>query len=283
MQKLLSQIQTLYPDLSQSQKIVADYVLVNYKRIPFYTVTALAEELGVSDTTIIKFCMRLGLSGYGAFKRQLAGYLEQEVTTFDRMKQSAASPSDDRLLEKLLAAEQMNLQQTFRDPNLLEKLSALWQFLNKAKRCYVAGFRASAMAAEYLALNLVQQGHDARPLTQDAGGYADALAAMEDSDLLIAFTFNRYARQMNRLIEMDLRRKVPCILITDEPGSPCCGAAQLVFRCATRTLHYNSSMTGCVGLINAIIAYTARQDPKRLHARLSRLEQVFQEDQLFYY
>ena len=63
MKELFDAIQSTYNEIPQAQRAVAQYVMEHYQNIPFLSVTAMAKEIGVSDTTIIKYCMQLGLSG----------------------------------------------------------------------------------------------------------------------------------------------------------------------------------------------------------------------------
>ena len=46
--------------LSKTEKRVADYILVNQDNVGLKTVTELAEDIGVSGTSIIRFVRRLG-------------------------------------------------------------------------------------------------------------------------------------------------------------------------------------------------------------------------------
>lgn len=60
---LLTLIKNSYETLAPAQKSVARYIVESYQNIPFLSVTAMAREIGVSDTTIIKYCMQLGFFG----------------------------------------------------------------------------------------------------------------------------------------------------------------------------------------------------------------------------
>ena len=83
---LLTLIKNSYETLAPAQKSVARYIVESYQNIPFLSVTAMAREIGVSDTTIIKYCMQLGFSGYGDFKRQVTNAVQVNADWHSRFK-----------------------------------------------------------------------------------------------------------------------------------------------------------------------------------------------------
>ena len=72
--ELLDRIRLEQKDFSPSQKRVAAYVLANYKQIPFYSITALSEKIGVSHFSVITFCKNLGYNKFSEFKKELSRY-----------------------------------------------------------------------------------------------------------------------------------------------------------------------------------------------------------------
>lgn len=65
-------IRTLYNSFSKTEKKIADYVLENSDAVIYMSVTELAEKCEVGETTIIRFCRKIGLKGYQEFKLVLA-------------------------------------------------------------------------------------------------------------------------------------------------------------------------------------------------------------------
>lgn len=59
-----SKVSAAYGALTHSQKVVANYVDENYEDIAFSTLEELAEKIGVSTTTIIRFARALDYSGF---------------------------------------------------------------------------------------------------------------------------------------------------------------------------------------------------------------------------
>lgn len=71
MQKVTHVVTGKYSSLSASEKIVAEYILKNPDEIILLSMRALAERVGLSDNTVLRFCRTCGFSGYLDFKSAL--------------------------------------------------------------------------------------------------------------------------------------------------------------------------------------------------------------------
>ena len=64
---ILDRIHASYYQLSAAERKVADHVLVRYDQVQFMSITQLAEECGVAEATVTRFCRSLRLKGFNAF------------------------------------------------------------------------------------------------------------------------------------------------------------------------------------------------------------------------
>jgi RpiR family transcriptional regulator, carbohydrate utilization regulator len=71
-QHCLASIRSHYPQFSETEKKIADYILENSTQIIHSTINSLAEDLGVADSTVFRFCKRIGFKGFQAMKIALA-------------------------------------------------------------------------------------------------------------------------------------------------------------------------------------------------------------------
>ncbi|ALS77308.1 MurR/RpiR family transcriptional regulator [Planococcus kocurii] len=68
----LAAIRGSYRHFSEKEKKIADYVLHDPKNIIHLTINQIADELGLAESTIFRFCQRIGFKGFQAFKISLA-------------------------------------------------------------------------------------------------------------------------------------------------------------------------------------------------------------------
>ncbi|WP_057914494.1 MurR/RpiR family transcriptional regulator [Peribacillus muralis] len=65
---LVAKISSYLNAFTKAEKKVADYVLANMDLTIYMTVTELAESIGVGETTVLRFCRKMGFKGYQSFK-----------------------------------------------------------------------------------------------------------------------------------------------------------------------------------------------------------------------
>lgn len=68
----LLQLRAHYNSLRSSEKRIADYILAQPDEIIYLSISALAELVDVSETSIIRMCKAIGYNGYHAFKINIA-------------------------------------------------------------------------------------------------------------------------------------------------------------------------------------------------------------------
>lgn len=76
---VLNKIRAVYDRLSTKEKIVADYILDNPQETIHQTITELAENCQVAESTIFRLCKGVGFRGYQAFKIALASDIIQPI------------------------------------------------------------------------------------------------------------------------------------------------------------------------------------------------------------
>src|SRR5512136_1607020 len=89
-------------DLRNSEKKVARVVLESPDRVIYQSISELAENAGVSEPTVLRFCRALGFRGYHDLKIQLAQDLVPEVKNIH--EDVAAGDDAETLIRKVLNA-----------------------------------------------------------------------------------------------------------------------------------------------------------------------------------
>ena len=111
---LISLIQGKFSKLSKGQKIIAQFILVNYDKAAFMTAAKLGETVGVSESTVVRFANALGYSGYPLLQKSLQELIKTKLTTVQRVEMSKEYSSDFAILKKVLKADIENIQTEMR-------------------------------------------------------------------------------------------------------------------------------------------------------------------------
>lgn len=70
-QSIRLKIKSLYRDLSKKEKMVADYILDNPKKVSRSTINEISNELNIADSTFFQFTKKIGYSGFRDFRNDL--------------------------------------------------------------------------------------------------------------------------------------------------------------------------------------------------------------------
>ncbi|SER34648.1 transcriptional regulator, RpiR family [Gracilibacillus ureilyticus] len=71
-QTCLMNIRTNYPRFSVTERKIADYIIKHPQNIIHSSINQVAEDLNVAESTVFRFCKRIGYKGYQAMKIALA-------------------------------------------------------------------------------------------------------------------------------------------------------------------------------------------------------------------
>ena len=67
-----ARIRGAYSTLSKKEQRIADYILKQPEKIIHHTINQVADDLDVAESTVFRFCQRVGFKGYQALKIALA-------------------------------------------------------------------------------------------------------------------------------------------------------------------------------------------------------------------
>lgn len=110
--RALASIRAHYVYLSETEKKVADFVLNSPQELIHSTINQLADRLGVAESTIFRFCKRIGFKGYQAMKIALAS---EVVTPIENIhEQISEHDSTEVVTEKVFCSNMKTLEETLR-------------------------------------------------------------------------------------------------------------------------------------------------------------------------
>ena len=282
MQQLLERILREQDTFPTAQKQVAAYVVDNYYQIPFLSITALARNIGVSDTTIIKFCTQLGFDGFGDFKKVFSDYVHSELIMYNKLSRSsmdmdtASSP-----FKQVLDEDIANIQSTLSNSINQENMAKLVEMIQQAKGIYAVGGRSSAILAHYLASTLRYLGLQIHTFSDGVGDQLDQLFTIQKTDLVIALCFPRYTSFIIEGLRELHERGIPIVLITDTGLSPAYPYADLVFHCSISTNAYFPCYASCLSLLSVICRSTGIALKGKATDHIHALEQSLLEHNIF--
>lgn len=146
---LLVQLRGLRPSLSPAEDRVAERVLGDPRGTAGLTITELAVAAGTSETTVLRFCKRLGLPGYPQLRLALAEAGTQPRTQAAPTSDISADDSIDDVIAKVAYADASAVEET---AETIDRgaLSTAARAIAGAGRVDVYGIGASALVGKDL-------------------------------------------------------------------------------------------------------------------------------------
>jgi len=147
---VLIALKSIHDSLPEAEKAVADYVLGNSNRVPFQSVSELAEASRVSVASVSRLSKKLGFASFKNFKIAVAqdstenniGTIYQKITANDR---------EEEIIEKVFRGNIKSLEDTLKviNKNALNKAA---RYICKSPRTVFYGIGSSANIAADAAL-----------------------------------------------------------------------------------------------------------------------------------
>ena len=105
MQDLLTILETARPSLSKGQKLIADYIRNHYDKAAYMTASRLGSEVGVSESTVVRFALELGYDGYPAHQHMIQETVRMRLTSLQRIEVANHRLGDTNILDHVVASD----------------------------------------------------------------------------------------------------------------------------------------------------------------------------------
>lgn len=217
-------ITSIYKSLTKSEQKVADIVRNQLKDAVYWSVSDLAEHAEVGETTVIRFCRKLGYKGYQDFKLSVA----QNPTEANKQEFGEVQDTDsvDVLAQKVTAENCTTLQNTLSlvQPKSIEEASG--KIIN-ANKIYCLGVGASGLMAHQAQYRFMRIGLNA-VCVSDSHVIAMNCALAKEGDVVIGISTSGSTKDLVDAIEIAKENKAFIICLTNHIKSPITKLADVV-------------------------------------------------------
>lgn len=272
MTDLLLAIRGLLPSLNEQEQKVGHYVLEHAWEVIHLPMSDLARRALVSETTVFRFCRKMGADGYQDFKIRLA----QELATA-RPTTYVTVGAQDTLVEaahKTIAADLKALEDTLRILDLAALERAADAIL-AARRVDIYGSGGGAVAALELQYKLMRVGVRAVPHT-DAEMQIISATLLTANDLAIGISHSGASPDVRHALTVAREVGARTIAITNHPASPVAVLADIsLCTAAQEALAHEGYPLGArvaqIGLIDVLYTCLARKRPAEVERSQARI------------
>lgn len=280
-QDIFETISSQYFQLTNSEKKVADYVLSHRIDAQYMSISELAEECEVADATISRFCRRLGLGGYNAFKLELAkasmaartgAQAEERILSSQTESETVLDDMCRRRLQENISA----LEQTLKLINM-QQLHQAAELLHAARRVVCMGQGSSMVLAEE-AWTLFSTISPKFVFISDSHLQLNSVALMSQEDVVLFFSYSGSTRDLQDVLTVSRTTGAKVILVSRFPKSPGGQMADLVLQCGSNEgpLQVGSSTARIAQLfvLDLLFTQVCALNPERVIERQERVAEA---------
>ncbi len=215
---------------TKKEQELANFVMNNAQKLVYMTITELAEELHVGQGTIVRFCQKLGFSGFHPFKIALArsvGQREQEKETNNLI--SLVRQNHIEVIEETSKLLSLNEQ-------IIKECS---KRIATCRKLFLLGVGASGITAMDAFYKFMRIGIDVR-YSLDTHILAMSLSESNEQDCVLAFSQTGSTALVVDMAEMAKKNNSCVIAITAYSRSPLTKYADYVILTAIRESPFQS-------------------------------------------
>lgn len=263
-----------YKDLTKSEKRIANYLRKSQDEAAFLSAAELADHLGLSEATIVRFARTVGFESYPAMRELLQENFRRRVTHSTRLR----SRLDDLreggdLFEKVTVSEIDYLTQALQTVNR-DALHRTVSYMLERDHIFVFGTGPSITLVHLLNLRLTRYGKQVIPLTVAGRETLEPLLLMTDRDLLFTIGFFDVNPTLQIVLDSAQETGCPVILLTDTLESVIGDKADVVLAARRGPVSAFHSLVVPMTIINTLLLEIANKSQEDALSNLDKLDKL---------
>lgn len=260
---------------SKGQRRIAQYIIESYDKAAFMTANRLGKNVGVSESTVVRFAVDLGFDGYPSMQKAMQEMVLNRLTSVQRIEVANDRIGDQDVVSMVMQADTEKLRQTGETLSRQE-FSAAVNAILRARRIYILGVRSAAPLADFLGYYMNYMFNNVHVITGcGTSEMFEKIVGVDASDTVIAFSFPRYSSATTKGVQYCRSTGATVIGITDNRESPLGQASDHVLCAKSGMVSLVDSLVAPLSVVNALIVAIAAKRQKELQHTFESLERIW--------
>ncbi|MBQ8041523.1 MAG: MurR/RpiR family transcriptional regulator [Lachnospiraceae bacterium] len=278
---VISRIKEKYTGMSKSHKAISNFIFDHYDQAVFMTAARIGEELGISESTVVRFASCLDYAGYPEFQAALAEWVKNKLNTVQKMDAKYGKSSQSEIVSAVLKADIANLKDTLESMNPAAFDVAVHTILS-ARTVYILGVRSCEPLADFLHfyLNMIRP-NVVNLKTTSVTEIFEQMLRISDEDAFIGISFPRYSMRTLKAMEFARDRNAKVLSITDSGRSPMTLYSSCNLVAKSDMVSIVDSLVAPLSVINALVVALCMQKPDEVKQSLTTLEEAWNNYQVY--
>ena len=260
--------------LTKAQKKIAGYFIANQLMLSQKSLRQVADEIGVSDASVLRFVREIGYDGYNALKNDLHSIISERMSNIGKTSLSSrfdirsSLPINQSFADAFLQMTHDSIEKSFRQNNMALYDQVVEQ-LKISDHKYVVGFRGCSGTAHFFARTLRYVIDGVVEISSSNEDIFGMLQGISEKDILILFSFARYYKMDLEICKMAQERSTKIYMITDDLVSPVAAFADLLIAVETNSMSFYNSVTSLNFICEYITTLLCKQKDQEIRDRLN--------------
>jgi len=208
--QIQDQIRSAYDEFTKKQKEVANYFYAFPERTAMQTTVQIAQAVGVSETSVIRFAYALGYANFSDLQREMKGELISH-----RAEPMAEETKDDNRLKQMIS-EEIGVLKLMRESVDFTQLSTLVRKIRDADRVMIFGYYGEHTVSFQLYLLLDSLRPNVFYYRENNDGFRQ-MAELNERSLVLATAFYPYSEGTLELLREVKPKNTHIFTFTDTP------------------------------------------------------------------
>ncbi|MET0290693.1 MAG: MurR/RpiR family transcriptional regulator [Pseudoxanthomonas sp.] len=277
----LVKLRSARDQMSAIERRIADYILDNAHLLRDYSSQQLADALGISQSSVVKFSQKLGFKGYPDLKWSVGQAMARDGVPPQAARAQAADVADAyRQLQQTLARSKAAAEEETHSLNPRATIEAVVAQLDGSQKVFVYGLGDDGLFAREFAMRLSLLGlmtvHHADPVLMTT-----SLSAVRAGDVLVMFSEFGKLPQLSQISRQFQDAGGRVVSITRHTANPLRAHADLALVVSAHDpapsiaqLLYRSSLQSLLDFVFVLLCRTTSGRDRLLAANLERVQHL---------
>lgn len=246
--------------LTNTEAKIAKYVLDHYDQVLSSNITELAEQAGVSDASVVRFCKSLGYKGYQDFKINAA----RDLLPKEKHLNPSLEPSDDMgtICKKIFGTEVAVLDRTLAGLDL-EAVERAAHMIRNAKKLVIFGSGGSLLVGKDAQHKFLKIGIQVY-VYEDMDMQLMASSLMKEDEVALCISHSGYNSNVVNCMKNAAECGAGRIALVSQGKTPVSKNAEVVLYTASEKTIFKSESVSTriaqLAIIDSLVAIVAFQD-----------------------
>ena len=277
MNDVKKRIRRKLPHLTESQKVIANYIVENPQKLALCSIRELERELRISKSTIVRLAQTLGYKGFSELKSEFLEVIRNNLGPIGRYKRYLSEPHGKVNFIELIVEETINnIQKTLQLIDQAQYKKAL-KMLKEAGHVYTIGIGISSCLAEMAAYLFNRVSINASYMSYGPLKFTEKIINISPDDLIFAFSFPPYSRETIEAARYAKERGMKVISMTDKATSEIVQHSDVFIQIFVESITISNSIMSALVLLYSLIAQLGDELKNKTLETIKAIEHVRKE------